>query len=146
MGAFQVGINPASRKSRDMRTNYFAVALCIMTASLSGCVIINKNASRPIKMERGSAVDLKTQFGAADLIWLSMQRLGCPQTDTIYPETMEKSTDFQAGTGYVITGYVKERWIARGCNMQVPYIVDIKANKQSEYGSDIYIRREHGGN
>jgi hypothetical protein len=128
-----------------MNKCFFYISLSAMVACLSGCVVIQKEPTRPVKMEKGSAVDLRTQLDAAELVWNSMQRLGCRQTDVIYPEILEKSTDFQAGKGYVIKGQVKERWVAHGCNMKVPYIIDLKANKQNEGGTDIYIRREGGG-
>lgn len=128
-----------------MNIRFPSFALCVIVSSLSGCVVIQKEPLRPVKMEKGSAVDLRTQLDAAELVWNSMQRMGCRQTDVIYPEILEKTPDFQAGTGYVIKGHVKERWVAHGCNMKVPYIVDLKANKQNEGGTDIYIRREGGG-
>ena len=128
-----------------MNQRFFSIALSVIVACLSGCVVIHKEPTRPVKMEKGSVVDLRTQLDAAELVWHSMQRLGCRQTDVIYPEILEKTSDFQAGTGYVIKGQVKERWVAHGCNMKVPYIVDLKANKQNEGGTDIYIRREGGG-
>lgn len=128
-----------------MNQRFFSIALCAMVACLSGCVVIHKEPSRPVKIEKGSAVDLRTQFDAAELVWHSMQRLGCHQTDVIYPEILEKTSDFQAGSGYVIKGQVKERWVVHGCNMKIPYVVDLKANKQNEGGTDIFIRREGGG-
>jgi hypothetical protein len=116
-----------------------------MVIGLSGCVHIYSEPPRPIKIEDGSSVDLMTQLAPAELIWNSMQRLGCRRTDVIYPEVLEKSPNFQAGKGYIATGFVKERWTAHGCGMKIPYIVDIKANKQNDGGSDVYIRRETGG-
>ena len=127
-----------------MSARLFFVVLGATVAIFSGCAVIH-NPTRPVKIEKGSAVDLRTQLDAAELVWNSMQRLGCRQTDVIYPEILEKTPDFQAGTGYVIKGQVKERWVAHGCNMKIPYTVDLKANKQNEGGSDIYIRRESGG-
>lgn len=128
-----------------MNKRFFTAALCAIVAGLSGCVVIYNEPTHPVKMEKGSAVDLRTQLDAADIVWNSMQRLGCRQTDVIYPEILEKTSDFQAGTGYIIKGQVKERWVAHGCNMKVPYIVDLKAKKQNEGGTDIYIRRERRG-
>ena len=128
-----------------MRARLTSTILSATIACFSGCAVIYKEPTRPVKIEKGSAVDLRTQLDGAELVWNSMQRLGCRQTDVIYPEVLEKSSDFQAGTGYVIKGQVKERWVAHGCNMKIPYIIYLKANKQNEGGSDIYIRRESGG-
>ena len=74
--------------------------LCTLTlfatiASLSGCGVMHREPIRPVKMEKGSAVDLRTQLDAADLVWNSMQRLGCRQTDVIYPEVLEKTPDLR---------------------------------------------------
>lgn len=112
---------------------------------LTSCVVIHREPTRPVKMEKGSAVDLRTALDAADLVWNSMQRIGCRQTDVIVPTTMAKSSDFQAGEGRVVQGRVKERWVARGCNIEVPYIVEFIANKNNVGGTDINIRREKGG-
>lgn len=120
--------------------------LCLVVLGLSGCISVYREPpTRPVKIEDGSSVDLQTQLAPAELIWNSMQRLGCRQTDVLYPEVLEKSSNFQAAKGYIIAGSVKERWVAHGCGMKIPYIVEIKANKQNEGGSDIYIRRENGG-
>ena len=128
-----------------MNTKLFPIIFGILVVALSGCAIPYKEPTRPIKMEEGSAVDLRTQYDAAELVWNSMQRIGCRQTDVIHPEIFEKTPDFQAGKGYVITGQVKERWIAYGCNTKIPYIIEFKANKQNAGGSDITIRREFSG-
>ncbi|MES2770462.1 MAG: hypothetical protein V4623_00530 [Pseudomonadota bacterium] len=121
------------------------IALSIATILLTGCITIYREPTRPVKMEKGSAVDLRTQLDAVELVWNSMQRLGCRQTDVIYPEVLEKTPDFQAGSGYVVKGQVKERWMAHGCGLKIPYIVDLNAGKQNVGGTDIYIRREAGG-
>ena len=128
-----------------MNAKFLPIALSVMIAVLSGCAVPHKEPARPIKMDDGSAVDSRTQYDAAELIWYSMQRVGCRQTDSIHPEILEKTPNFQAGKGYVITGEVKERWIAYGCNTKIPYIVGFKANKQNAGGSDITIRREFSG-
>lgn len=128
-----------------MNKSFFPIALCSILITLSGCVVIHKEPIRPVKMQKGSAVDLRTQLDATELLWNSMQRQGCAQTDVIYPEILQKSPDFEAGKGYIIKGQVKERWVAHGCNMKIPYIIDLKANKQNEGGTDIYIQREGGG-
>lgn len=117
-----------------------SIALCV-----TSCAVIHQEASRPVKIEDGSAVDLRTALDAAELVWNSMQRNGCRQTDVIVPTTMEKSPDFKAGEGRVVQGRVKERWVARGCKVEVPYIVDFIANKNNVGGTDIYVRREKGG-
>ncbi len=122
------------------------IFLAILLAfSLTACVVINREPTRPIKIEKGSAVDLRTQYDAAELVWNSMQRLGCRQTDVIFPEIIEKSSDFQRGEGYVVQGQVTERWVAHGCNMKTPYLVDFIANKPNAGGTNVYIRREKGG-
>ena len=118
------------------------LTLFAMIASLSGCGVMHRKPLHPVKIEKGSSVDLRTQLDAANLVWNSMQRLGCRQTDVIYPEILEKTPDFEPGKGYVIKGQVTERWVAHGCNMKVSYIVDLKANKQNVGGSDIYVRKE----
>ena len=120
------------------------VALSLIALNLIGCAV-NTERSRPVRIEVGSAVDLRTQLGAAELIWSSMQRLGCRQTDVIYPELLERSPDFEAGKGFVAKGQVKERWVAHGCATEVPYIVYLKANRQHAGGTDVYIQRERGG-
>lgn len=71
-------------------------ALCLTVACLSGCGALYKDPSRPVKMEKGSAVDLRTQLDAAELVWNSMQRLGCRQTDVICPEIIEKKSRLQS--------------------------------------------------
>ena len=111
---------------------------------LTACVAITREPTRPIKIEKGSAVDLRTQYDAAELVWNSMQRLGCRQTDVIFPEVVEKSSDFQVGEGYVVQGRVKERWVAQGCNIKISYLVEFIAGKPNAGGTDIYIRREKG--
>ncbi len=120
------------------------IALFIGTL-LFGCAAINREPVRPVTMEKGSSVDLRTQFDAGELLWNSMQRSGCRQTDAVFPEVLEKSSDFQMGKGYVAQGFVKERWVAHGCGMKIPYIVEFRVNKKNEGGSDVYIRRELGG-
>lgn len=120
----------------------------ITTTLLSGCLSIpSKPApSHLIKMEAGSAVDLRTQLDAANMVSNSMERNGCRQTDTIYPELIEKSPDFKAGKGYVEKGRIAERWVAHGCDKQVPYIVTFTANKMNQGGSDIttYTEKTRG--
>ncbi len=112
---------------------------------LTSCVVITREPSRPVKIEKGSSVDLRTALDAAELVWNSMQRLGCRQTDVILPELIEKSPDFQAGEGRVLKGRVKERWVAHGCNTEVSYIVDFFFEKDNVGGTGIYVRREKGG-
>ena len=92
-----------------------SIALCLTSG-----VVIHQESARPAKMEKGSAVDLRTALDVAELIWTSMQRNGCRQTDAIFPTTIEKSSDCQAGEGRVVQGRVKERWVAHGCNVEVP--------------------------
>ena len=121
------------------------VTVIFIAFLLTSCVVITREPSRPVKIEKGSAVDLRTALDAAELVWNSMQRLGCRQTDVIFPTIIEKSADFQAGEGRVVKGRVKERWVARGCNTEVPYIVDFFAEHDNVGGSGIYIRREKGG-
>ena len=136
---------PRNGKVHFIRRVIMRAIIALFVVIFSGCVVINREPTRPVKMEKGSAVDLRTQLDAAELVWSSMQRLGCRQTDVIFPEVLEKTPDFQAGKGYVIQGSVKERWVAHGCNMKVPYICDFTANKKNEGGTDVYIRRESGG-
>ena len=93
-----------------------------------------------VKMDGQSAVDLKTQMGAAELVWYSMQRNGCVRTEKITASIIDKSPDFQAAPGFVAAGRVRERWIASGCGKQVPYFVDFIAGKQTEGGATIYIQ------
>jgi hypothetical protein len=45
----------------------------------------------------------------------------------------------------VARGRVKERWIAHGCKMKIPYLVEFIASKPNAGGTDVYIRREQGG-
>ncbi len=118
--------------------------IIIAATLLSGCLSLpsKPEPARPIKMETGSAVDLRTQLDAAEMVWNSMQRNGCRQTDTVYPELIEKSTDFKAGKGYVEKGRIAERWVAHGCGKQVPYVVTFAADKMNPGGSDIMIYTE----
>lgn len=93
-----------------------------------------------VKLDGESAVDTQTQMGAAELVWYSMQRNGCVRTEKITAAIIEKSSDFQAASGYVAAGRVRERWIAHGCGQQVPYFVDFIAGKKTVGGANIYIQ------
>ncbi len=117
----------------------------IAVTLLSGCLSLPSKLepTRPIQMKEGSAVDLRTQLDASEMIWKSMQRDGCRQTDSLHPDgVIEKSPDFKAGKGYIETGRIAERWVAHGCGKQVPYVVGFTAEKQNPGGSGIVIYKE----
>lgn len=109
---------------------------------LSACATIASSPTRPIAMANGSAVNLRTAYVAAELIWYAMQQNGCRRTDFIAPTTLRKSSDFQSVDGQIVQGQLKERWVAYGCGGTVSYLVDFEANRERASAPRIEIRRE----
>ena len=108
----------------------------------SACTTVALPPVRPIAMENGSAVNLRTAYVAAELIWYAMQQNGCRRTDFIAPTTLRKSVDFQSVDGQIVQGQLKERWVAHGCGSTVSYLVDFEANRERANAPRIEVRRE----
>ena len=111
----------------------------VLIATLSACVVVAPS-SRPVTIEDGSAVDLRTEYRAAELIWYTVQKRGCMQTDRIVPTIVEKSPEFEFASGHVVRGRVTERWIANGCGSTYPFIVEFSADGKG--GTDISTKPE----
>ena len=115
-----------------MRTALIAASMLLVV----GCVVQVERA-RPVHLEKGSAVDLRLGYRAAEQIWYMVQRQGCSTTDAIVPKQLIQSAEFKFDTASsnVASGMIIEQWIATGCGKQFEFEVSFIADGRG--GTDI---------
>ena len=115
-----------------MRSIYIVASILLV----AGCVAQVERA-KPVTLEKGSAVDLRLGYRAAEQIWYMVQKQGCSTTDSIKPKQLIQSAEFKFDptTSNVTSGMIVEQWMATGCGKQFEFEVSFIADGRG--GTDI---------